>query len=557
MIPAFEDAESPEPPCRGVPVGPSPAGCRFVVMESTATGGIGPAQLFHNRLFAGCHALLVSNPSPEPARLRLRFKDREEDAAPFARLAKVAGRDVEYEPLTDGALAPRQTAVVSAFYFYPDDERVRHNVSICPVKAFVESAEPWARGDVVTSGIELISDTPVVVAQAVQFQKDAWPVPDEEAVSPAAQSGSTLFPAFPVEAWDSAPVETGIFKPGLPKELVNPDSDGNPIRLPTLPIRTVVLAAFDGTTVLLPRPDGPPRTVRLQRGEVFAHDPNDAMIGRVISANKPIGVVSYGPAAFIPWDYPIGPEPDGFKAYQPALPARLWGSEFVAVRHGDRWSEMPERPPWRLIGGADRTLLTYEPYHPDGAPDRLERGELAVFFADAPFVVRSQDEQHPFYVGAHMTGSRHQRQRFGDPAPIGGERGTPVSSFVLATSRWTRAYPFFALPRYPEHSLVVIRRKGASDVHLDCAGAIAGWHSVDATFEYARVSLTGHLFEPIGHPGGTCHAGNHWIESEDPFWATLWAWGNTDTTAEIDLGSGASYASPLLGAEVRALGEAH
>jgi IgGFc binding protein len=303
--------------------------------------------------------------------------------------------------------------------------------------------------------------------------------------------------------------------------------------------------------VLLPQLDGSTRTVTLQRGEVFAHDPNDAFIGQAIEATKPIGIVTYTPGAFTPWEYPIGPEQDAWKAYQASMPTRLWGSEYVAVRHGDRWPAMPERPPWRVIGGTDETVLTYEPYRPEGAPERLGRGELAVFFADDPFVVRSQDEQHPFYLGAHMTGPKYQRQRFGDSDPWGDIRGGAVSTFVLATSRWQTAYPFFALPRYPEHSLVVIRKKGSSDVRLDCAGALAGWQPVDATFEYVRVPLTGHLFEPIAYAEGTCHAGSHWIESEDPFWATLWAWGNAETLNELDLATAAAYALPLVGAEVR------
>jgi IgGFc binding protein len=552
----FQDATA-EPPaaCRGQISGPSPAGCRFVVTESTwSTTTRGSPLLVPNEPLAGCHVLLVSNPSPVPVRLRLRFKDREEDAAPFTRLARVEGRDVTYLPLPDGTLPPKETAVVSAFFFEPEEPVWKSNTAHCPTAAFVEGEEPQARAGKVTPSVELLSDAPVVVAQTVEFQKDARPMAD--AVSPGLQSFSTLFSAFPVEAWDSAPIETGIFKPGLPAELYNPDSGGGPAIYTTYPSRSIVTSAFDGTIVLLPQPDGSTRTVTLQRGEVFAHDPDDALIGRAIPANHPIGVVTYTPRAFIPWEYPFGALwADAARVYQASMPTRLWGSEYVAVRHGDRWPSMPERPPWRVLGGADGTALTYEPYRPEGAPEHLERGELAVFFADEPFVARSQDEQHPFYLGAHMTGPRYQKQRFGDSDPFGEVRGTAVSTFALATSRWQKAYPFFALPRYPEHSLVVVRKAGSRDVRLDCAGVLTGWQPVGASFEYVRVPLTGHLFEPIAYPDGTCHAGSHWIESADLFWATLWAWGNGDTFQEVDVGSDGAYALPLLGAEVHLPGE--
>lgn len=548
----FQDASPSSPPCRGITSGPSAAGCRFVVMESTLTGGEGSAEITHNLVSLGCHVLLVSNPSSEAVRLRLRFEDREEDAAPFARLARVEGRDATYLPLPEGTLPPRATAIVSVFLPEREEGKVKPTDSVCPSPAFVESNELAARAEKVTLGVELLSDAPVLVAQTVSFQKDARPVPD--AISPGGQSSSTLFSAFPVESWERAPIETGIFKPGLPAMLVNPDAngEGHPRIIPTHRLRSIVTAAFDDTTVLLPKPDGSTRTVALGRAEVFAHDPSDALIGRAVVANKPIGIVSFTPGAIIPWDYPMGAAQDMWKAYQASMPVQLWGSEYVAVRHGDRWPTMPERPPWRLIGGAEGTVLTYAPYRPDGAPERLGRGELAVFFADEPFVVRSQDEQHPFYLGAHMMNPSYQRQRFGDADELGDWRGGAVSTFALATSRWQKAYPFFALPRYPEHSLVVIRKKGGGDVRLDCAGVLTGWQPVDAVFEFVRVPLTGRFFEPVAYDEGTCHAGSHWIESKDPFWATLWAWGNRDTTYEIDLGTGAgAYALPLLGAEVR------
>jgi hypothetical protein len=63
------------------------------------------------------------------------------------------------------------------------------------------------------------------------------------------------------------------------------------------------------------------------------------------------------------------------------------------------------------------------------------------------------------------------------------------------------------------------------------------------------VALTGHLFEPIAYAAGTCQTGSHVIESDDPFWATLWAWGNHETVTQLGLGSDGAYALPLFGVE--------
>ncbi len=316
-----------------------------------------------------------------------------------------------------------------------------------------------------------------------------------------------------------------------------------------MPARTIVVSASDDTRVSLPLSDGSTRSITLRRGEVFSHDSNDAMIGQPITASRPVGVVSFAPNATIPWDFPTGAEPDGMLTFQPSMPTALWGNEYVAVRHADRWDGMPEEPPWRIIGGADDTTLSYEPYHPNGAPDHVKRGELVVFFGDAPFVVRSQDDQHSFFFGGHMTGSTYQEQRYGARGIDENPRGRALVVHQIATSRWVHRYPFFTLTRFPQHSLVVIRKKGGKNVRLDCAGEVVGWQPVGAGFEFARVQLTGHLFEPISSPTGTCQTGGHVIESEDPFWATVWAWGNYDTVTQLGIGTDGAYALPLFGVE--------
>jgi hypothetical protein len=512
------------------------AGCRFVTTSSTFTG-------FNNVVPAGCHPLIVTNPSNTAAHLRLRFNEREEDAASYSVLAQVSGRDVTYVPLHEGALGPDESAIVSVL-FVPSSAQPDINPSFCPTSAFVTGADAAARAESVTSAVELISDAPVLVTGVVAYQRDAKPVGPYPG-----QAHTAVFPLFPVHLWESAPLETGVFKPGLPAEQSNPDSNGESITFPIMPSRTIVLSASDDTKVSFPLPDGSTRMVDLRSGEAFSHDSNDATIGRTMVATRPVEIVTFAPSATIPWDFPHGAEPDATLTFQPSMPLSLWGSEYVAVRHGDRWEGKPEEPPWRIIGGADDTMLSYEPYHPTGAPDHVRRGELAVFFADLPFVVRSQDERHPFFFGGHMTGAAYQKQRSGMYVVDENIRGRALVVHQLATSRWVRRYPFFTLTRFPSQSLVVMRAKGARDVRLDCAGVLTGWEPVDSRFELVRVRLTDHLFAPITYSAGACETGRHVIESEDAFWATQWAWGSEDTVTQLGLGTDGAYALPLFGIE--------
>jgi hypothetical protein len=205
-----------------------------------------------------------------------------------------------------------------------------------------------------------------------------------------------------------------VFKPGLPKAIEIRDSEGD-WSWPTAPVRRVIIAASDNTHLTLEDANGAMRTVELRRADVWADDPNDALVGQAVLADRPISVMSFGPTSYIPWDFPMNGEADGHAVFSSALPSALWGSEYVAVRHGDRWAGMPERPPWRVIGGSDGTALSYEPYKPDGAPDTLQRGQLAVFFADEPFVIRSQDPAHAFYLGGHMASRTSTRGRAAPP----------------------------------------------------------------------------------------------------------------------------------------------
>ena len=47
-------------------------------------------------------------------------------------------------------------------------------------------------------------------------------------------------------------------------------------------------------------------------------------------------------------------------------------------------------------------------------PLQLASGEVAEFWAPGPFVVRSQDPDHPFYMSAHMTGCGRVNPSFSD-----------------------------------------------------------------------------------------------------------------------------------------------
>jgi hypothetical protein len=205
-------------------------------------------------------------------------------------------------------------------------------------------------------------------------------------------------------------------------------------------------------------------------------------------------------------------------------PVRALGSEYVAVRYRSRLSTGEEVVPWRIVGAANGTTLTYEPSPPPGAPTTLAAQQLVEFQSAGLFVVRSQDAQHPFYLASYMTGG-------GDNDGI----GDPEFVNVVPPAQYLPRYTFFTDPTYPETNLVVVRVRDPStgqfpDVTLDCAGVIGGWLPIgtSGTYQFVRVDLSTGDFQGVGG----CDNGVHVIRGPSlgaRFGVTVWGWGNDVT----------------------------
>jgi hypothetical protein len=181
----------------------------------------------------------------------------------------------------------------------------------------------------------------------------------------------------------------------------------------------------------------------------------------------------------------------------------------------------------------DGTTLTYEPSTPPGAPTTLNLGELAEFEASGPFVVRSQDSSHPFYMAAYMVGAGMydpaEEDDGGSGLPEDG-RGDAEFVNVIPPDEFLQSYVFFTDPTYPETNLVIVRAKGPlgfENVALDCVGTLSGWNPVGTSgvYEYTLFDLSTGDFAANGH----CNNGRHVIKSTAGFGVTVWGWGSPAT----------------------------
>jgi hypothetical protein len=206
------------------------------------------------------------------------------------------------------------------------------------------------------------------------------------------------------------------------------------------------------------------------------------------------------------------------------------GSEYVAAPYVSRLSMGDESMIYRLVGAVDMTQLSYNP-PVMGAPTAIKLGQMLEFEAKGAFAIKSQDSQHPFYLGAMMPGCITM------PAGTLDGQGDEDYTNVLPPAQFLAKYVFFTDPTYPTTSFSLVRTKtnqGFKDVKIDCVGNVTGWKPVGNTgsYEYAVVTI----LEMGQSKFNNCQNGPHTATSDGPFGLTVWG-----------LASAASYGYPAGG----------
>lgn len=277
-------------------------------------------------------------------------------------------------------------------------------------------------------------------------------------------------------------------------------------------------------------PKGQPAHFALRKGQVLRLEQQADLLGSIISANKPIGVWAEQTGINIDQGY-------ADSAHEQIPPVRALGSEYVYARYRNRVEGQDETPPTRITGAVDGTTLSWDPAPPPGAQAAVDKGKSFVVRSSTPFVVKSQDDEHPFYVSTYMTGGV-AFQGIGDPEFVN----------VVPAGQYLSRYLFFTDPTYSETNLVFVRKKGADgvfhDVVLDCAGTLSGWTPVDSAGQY-EVTLRDLVRYDFQDQAG-CSNGKHEAHSDGLFSVTVWGWG-----AKPPLNHN-SYAYPA-GASVQAI----
>ncbi len=516
-------------------------GCEFYAVEMDVTpesAGV-------------CYAVFVVNQwrTGEPAKIQVDLGGKVLPVDQFARIPVGKGTGITYAPFdTEAGLPANQIAILflSRDPTHAGDPDPQSNdpalLANCPpgiTPAIVGDAALHGTG--VATAFHIRTNVPVVAYQMLPYGGGS-----------ARVTGSTLL--VPTSAWDSNYVIADAYaKP-------NPIFISEPRAGPT----TVIIASQDSTHVTVnatqnivgggpigAAPANASATYRLDHGQYLQFTQDAELTGSAVQADAPVAVIGGSTIMDVPLDVTRADT-----AEQMLPPVRALASEYVAVRYRNR-GMIEEIVPWRIVGVVNGTQLTFDPPQPN-APTSVDARQFVEFDEPGPFVVRSQDYDHPFYMAAYMTGGcgapaidagigRGVNCPPGpDPAssmagPFDGN-GDPEFLNVVPPQQYLPRYTFFTDPTYPETNLVVVRVRNPQtglmpDVVLDCAGTLTGWAPVgsDGVYEMTRVDLSTGDFLGVGG----CDNGVHTITATIPgaptmgsgapvpqIGVTVWGWGN-------------------------------
>jgi hypothetical protein len=484
--------------CASADANKSTFGCEFYAVDpDVIVDGAG-----------ACFAMFIANTWTSPVNISADWNGQTVDVANSATIPNGSGSSLTYQKLGGTSLQPGQVAILFL------DQTPSPGVPQPPLNFACPSGVTPAfnqdgavHGTAMGKAFHIKTDRPVVAY-------DIFPFGGGQS---AATSGTLL---VPTSAWDVNYIAVNAYAQSVAAASANaaPSLD----IVASQPNTTVTIspsAAIVGGTGVAQAPKGTPtKYVLANPGDYVQFTQPAELTGSPILADKPVGV--WGGATCLNIEVNTC---CCDSAHQQLFPVQALGNEYVAVRYRDRYPTEPETTPWRIVGAVAGTTLTYEPATPNGAPTSLGVGQLVEFHTIAPFVVRSQDTQHPFYLSAHMTGAQTLQSGVG-------VRGDPEFVNVLPPAEYLESYVFFTDPTYPETNLVVVRVKGTTgfaDVTLDCGGTLTGWLPVGTggKYEYTRVDLSTGNFQSVNG----CSNGRHEIKSTQPFSLTVWGWGSEAT----------------------------
>jgi hypothetical protein len=453
-----------------------------------------------------CHAVFVTNTWSRPARLTVTRAGVAYDPSRFGRIVENGRPASAWSPIPAEGI-PVDAVAVLFLSSDPNSAMPETGTPLrCPITPAI-NAGTVTPGTGTGAAWRVQSDVPVGAYDMLPYGGAPSFFPSAQLLFPTSVYGESYVVM-------SAPVGTAS-APGPQWFQIVAIEDDTTVRL-------LASRRFEGRGALPALEPGRTVSFSMTSGQVAQYEgAGDAdPSGTVVVANRPVAV--FAGNRFLRLQ-PME-SPGGDSTHQQLLPVSSLAREYVGAPYETRRRDLqPEVIPYRIVGAVDGTSLTFDP-PVAGAPAMIQRGQVVDVRVAQPFVVRSQDDVHPFAFAQMMTSSTvPSGSREGALEPYQG-RLLGDEDFVIAIppAQFLRRYVFFSDPSYPTTSLTIVRaRRGGefTSVRVSCVGDVTGFRPIgaDARYEYATVDLL-----RAGRSASGCTNGRHTAQSDAPFGITVW-----------------------------------
>ncbi|HEX7664424.1 MAG TPA: IgGFc-binding protein [Polyangiaceae bacterium] len=458
-------------------------GCDYMVATPSFYPGITPP----------CFAIFVANGWSKPTNVTIQRDGSSYDVTQFGRIADV-GNASSWAAVPSTGIPPGKVAVL---FMSADPSSANGTPLTCPITPAVNSGTAVI-GTGAGKAWHVVSDVPVTAYDILPYGGASSYLPSAELLLPTTAWGTNYFGIVPYR---------GSSEPQWGQIVAT--ADGTTVQVApnvNLPGGGTVSAASSGATT----------SYTLNAGDFIQWSDSQEMSGTVISSDKPVGFT--GGLGYDCYSSATSSGGGCDSAHQQIPPLNAFGSLYVAPPFATRMaSGAPESIPYRIMAAVDGTTLTYDP-PVSGAPTTLAAGQVQMFESTTAFVVKSQDDAHPFYLGQIMPGCEVSGGSRGSTGCLGDEEYVNI----LPPAQFLTKYAFFTDPTYSTTNLVFVRTKmssGFQDVKLDCLGTVTGWTPVDAadTYEITNVDIV-----RDGAPNGSCQNGPQVASSAGAFGVMVW-----------------------------------
>lgn len=487
------------PACQAAADSQGNVGCDFVVANPHFYVGIAPP----------CFSVFVANNWPKAAQLSVTRGGVSYDVTTFGRIAQNNPNTATWPAVPAEGVPPGEVAVL---FLGHDPSSVNGGTPLtCPVPpAVAQGGGSAVAGTARGQAWHITSDVPISSYDILPYGGAQSFLPSAELLLPTTAWGTNYIAVLP------------RISSGPPWGQIVASENATTVEI----LPTIGLPGGAGVNAAAPNALA---TFTLDAGEYIQWQlPNGQdMTGTVIQSDKPVAFT--GGEAYICYTSATSGGGGCDSAHQQIPPVAALASEYVAPPYTTRGSG-PESIPYRFVGAVDGTTLSFDPPIA-GAPASLGQGQVADFEASVPFIVRSQDANHPFYVGQLMTGCFVT----GGNSQLGDEEFVNI----LPPAQYLSKYVFFSDPTYPTTNLVFVRKatpSGFLEVDVECHGTVTGWTDIGSSGEYQLANLD---LIRLGVPNGACSNGPQVASSDGPFGLMVWG---LDTYSSYAYPAGGSVA---------------